>query len=190
MKKAIMLLTLFSLFLWPEKTEGTESQSIGIVNFLTCVTESKYGKHEQEQMENLKNQWTSLIEQTDKELKSLTEKFKDQEYMDGLSPEAESEMKGKYKALSEDMAKYQGQLYQVLQQANYFFLQKMQAFISKASEKVATQKKLGIILNKEAAFYHKTDMDVTTSVVTEMDKNFDQDKKIADNKDKKEEVKK
>ena len=44
---------------------------IGIVNFMTCITDSKYGKNEQEQLENIKKQWTSLIEETEKELNEI-----------------------------------------------------------------------------------------------------------------------
>lgn len=151
--------------------------SSGIVNFSTCVAESKYGKHEQEQLENIRKQWSSLIEETEKELKDLSAKFEDKDYMDGLSPEAETEMKTKYQTLSEDLNKYQNQLYQVLQQANYFFIQRMASAIAKASQTIAEQKSMDTVLNKEACFFHKSDMDITTLVIKEMDKNFEADAK-------------
>ena len=172
-------------------TSGTisavEASMLGVVNFTTCITDSKYGKNEQTQLESIKNQWTSIIEETEKELKDVISKFEDQEYLDGLSPEAEEDLNMKYKALNEDMAKYQNQLYQVLNQANYFFLQKMQGFISKASEQVASKKNLSMVLNKEACFYNQTDLDITKLVISEMDKNFDKDlknKKISENSEK------
>ena len=94
-----------------------EKSLVGVVNFMTCITDSKYGKSEQEQLENIKKQWSSIIDETEKEMKDLNSKFNDQEYMDSLSPEAEEEMKMKQKTLSEDMMKYQNQLYQILNQA-------------------------------------------------------------------------
>lgn len=151
--------------------------STAVVNFSTCITDSKYGKYEQEQMEKIRQQWSSLMEETDKELKALSEKFEDQDYMDGLSPEAEQEMKMKQKALSEDMMKYQSQLYQVMQQANYFFMQKIAMYISKASEGIAKEKNYSLILNREIAFYADPNMDVTKIVIHEMDKNFEEDMK-------------
>jgi len=163
---------------------SVDTSLIGVVNFTTCIMESKYGKSEQAQLENIKSQWTSLIEETEKELKDVATKFEDQEYLDGLSPEAEEEMKVKYKTLNEDLSKYQNQLYQVLNQANYFFLQKMQNFIAKASEQVATKNNLTMVLNKEACFYNKPDLEVTKLVIVEMDKNFEKDsknKKISEN---------
>lgn len=175
---AIMALTMTS------GIYALEASILGIVNFTTCIVDSKYGKNEQNQLEQIKNQWTSIIEETEKELKDVITKIEDQEYIDGLSPEAEEDLKMKYKALNEDMAKYQNQLYQVLNQANYYFLQKMQGYISKASEQVAQKKKLTMVLNKEACFYNQPELDITKLIIAEMDKNFDKEqknKKISEN---------
>lgn len=158
----------------------------GVVNFMTCITDSKYGKNEQEQLENIKKQWTSLIEETEKELNEISAKFDDQDYLDSLSPEAEEQLKIKHQTLNQDIAKYQNQLYQILNQANYFFIQKMSNNISKASETIAQDKKLDIILNKEACFYNNPKMDITDLVIKEMDKNFD--KETAKNETEKENV--
>jgi outer membrane protein len=156
--------------------ESTKSTT-AVVNFGTCVQESKYGKHEQEQFMNVRKQWDSLIEETEKELKNLASKFEDQEYMDGLSPEAEQELKIKYKTLNEDLAKYQGQLYQIMNQANMLFYQKLSSVVAKAAEKIATDRKLGLVLNKEICFYHEPSMDITPLVINEMDKNFESEMK-------------
>lgn len=184
MMKKFLIVTTLTLGLVGGRIFALESSLLGVVNFSTCITDSKYGKGEQTQLENIKNQWTSIIEETEKELKDVISKFEDQEYLDGLSPEAEQDLKTKYKTLNEDLAKYQNQLYQVMNQANYFFLQKMQGYIAKASEAVAQKKNLNIVLNKEACFYNLPDLDVTKIVIAEMDKNFDKDaktKKISEN---------
>lgn len=148
---------------------------VGIVNFMTCITDSKFGKSEQEQLENIKKQWSTLIEETEKELKELNAKFEDQDYLDSLSPEAEEQLKVKQQTLNQDIMKYQNQLYQILNQANYFFIQKMSNNISKASETIALDKKLDIVLNKEACFYNNPKIDITDLVIKEMDKNFEKE---------------
>jgi outer membrane protein len=148
---------------------------IGIVNFMTCITDSKYGKNEQEQLESIKKQWTSLIEETEKELTEVNSKFDDQDYLDSLSPEAEEQLKIKQQTLQQDLGKYQNQLYQILNQANYFFIQKMSNNISKASETIASEKRLDIVLNKEACFYNNPKIDITALVIKEMDKNFEKE---------------
>ena len=167
-------------------TTGQAFDSVlnGVVNFSTCVTDSKYGKHEQTQFEKIRGQWGSMIEETEKELKDVSAKFEDQDYLDGLSPEAEEELKIKYRTLYEDMSRYQGQLSQILNQANYFLIQRMSSNIAKASESIARSKKLSVVINKEACFYNAPDLDVTAIVIKEMNKNYDQDvkdKKITEN---------
>lgn len=158
--------------------------TIGVVNFATCITDSKSGKREQENMDKIRKQISSLIDDTEKELKELSAKFEDTEFVDSLSPKAEEEMKLKYQTLQEDMSRYQNQYYQVIQHAQYQLVQKMSANIAKASESVAKSNKLDYVINKEACFYIRSDLDVTTAVITEMDKLFDAEPKtqaVSDN---------
>ena len=68
---------------------------IGIVNFSTCISNSKVGKKEQENMESIRKQMSSLVEETEKELREISAKFEDTEYLDSLSPKAEEELKKK-----------------------------------------------------------------------------------------------
>lgn len=152
-----------------------DAGQIGAVNFGTCIANSKLGKKEQENMEALRKQMTSLMEKTDKELKELAAKFEDTEFLDSLSPKAEEEMKLKYQTLQEDLSRYQNQFYQMMQHAQYQLMQKMHGEIAKVSEKIAdTQEmKLDYILNKEACFYIRPNLDVTEAVIAELDKAFD-----------------
>jgi len=163
---------------------ASEPSLIGVVNFTTCITDSKLGKKEQENMENIRKQLSSLIEDTEKEMREIAGKFEDTEYLDSLSPKAEEELKQKFQALQEDLSRYQNQFYQVLNHANYQMMQKMNSNIAKASEKIAKEKKLDYVMNKEACFFIRSDLDVTTQVITEMDKIFEIDsqvKKVSDN---------
>ena len=148
--------------------------SIGVVNFGHCMMESKQGKQEQSSFESLRSQLTSLLEDTEKQINELASKFNDTEYMDGLTPEAEEELKTKFRLLNEEMGRYQNQYYQVLNQANMKVVQSMGSAIQEASEKVAKSKKLSMVVNKEACFFHTPMLDVTDAVVSEMDKTFEQ----------------
>jgi len=155
---------------------------IGIVNFSTCISNSKVGKKEQENMESIRKQMSSLVEETEKELREIAGKFEDTEYLDSLSPKAEEDLKTRFQALQEDLGRYQNQFYQVLQHANYQMVQKVSQSISRASEKIAKDKKLEYVINKEACFYMSPDLDVTNLVVSEMDKTFDiESKKLSEN---------
>lgn len=150
-----------------------DASLIGVVNFSNCITDSKSGKKEQENMENLRKQMASLIENTEKELREISSKFEDTEYLDSLSPKAEEDLKMKHQALQEDLGRYQQQFYQVLQHAQYQMVQKMSNTIAAAAEKIAQNKNLNYVMNREACFYIRPDLDVTELVVAEMDRAFD-----------------
>ncbi len=158
---------------------AAEAPSIGVVNFSNCVTDSKLGKQEQSSFDSLKNQMSKLLEDTEKQLNDIAAKFNDPEYLDGLSPEAEEELKNKFRNLNEEMNRYQNQYYQVLNQANMRIIQTISSGINSAAEKVAKDKKLTVVVNKDACFYYAPTLDVTNQVVTEMDKNFEKDSKTA-----------
>lgn len=161
---------------------AAESPKIGVVNFATCVAESKAGLKEQETMENMRKQMASMIEDTEKELKDIASKFEDAEFLDSLSPKAEEELKTRFQALQEDLGRYQNQFYQVLNHANYQMIQKISSTIAKAAEKIAEYKKLDYVMNKEACFYIRSDLDMTGLVIDEMNKNFEiEAKKLSDN---------
>lgn len=153
------------------------ANSIGVVNFATCITDSKSGQKEQASFEALKKQMTSLLEDTEKQLREISNKFQDPEYLDGLSPEAEEELKIKFRTLNEELNRYQNQYYQVLNQANMKLVQTMGNNINSAAETVAKDKKLDMVINKEAFFFHNNKLDVTTLVIKEMDRRFEEEQK-------------
>lgn len=171
MRKLFVILSLTILSVAGFAQEA--KPSVGVVNFAQALSDSKVGKQEQASFESLKKQMTSLLEDTEKQLTEISAKFNDSEYMDGLSPEAEDELKNKFRSLSEEMNRNQNQYYQVLNQANMKVIQTIGAAVQQASEKVAKDKKLTMILNKEACFYYMPTLDVTSLVVAEMDKSFD-----------------
>lgn len=172
MKKHSFFALFSSLFLTGSAV-AADGGLIGVVNFASCVTESKAGKQEEENVQNVRKQIASMAEATEKELKELTAKLDDTEFVDSLSPKAEEEMRLKVQTLQEDMGRYQNQFYQFLQQAQYQMYQKMSGSIAKASEAVAKEKKLDYVINKEACFYIRTDLDVTKEVIAVMDRDFD-----------------
>lgn len=150
--------------------------TVGVVNFTECMSNSKLGVQEQASFEALKTQMTSLLQDTEKQINEMGGKFNDPDYMDGLSPEAEEEMKNKFRVLNEEMNRHQNQYYQVLNQANMKIVQSMGAHIQEAAQTVAANQKLSMVMNKEACFYHTDSLDVTELVIAEMDKAFEQQK--------------
>jgi len=154
-------------------TAQEANEDFAIVNFATCMSDSKHGKHEQQNFENLRNQVVSMIENTEKELKSISQKFEDPDYLDSLSPKAEEELKIKYQSLNEDLGRYQNQYYQVLQQAQMQFVQKINSNVADAAGKIAKDRGLSYVINKEFCFYYNPELEITDQVINEMDRDFE-----------------
>ena len=148
-------------------------QSIGIVNFASCVTDSKMGKQEQASFDSMKNQMTKSLEELEKQITEISAKFNDQEYLESLNPKAEEELKTKFRSLNEELARNQNQFYQLLNQANMRIIQMIQEQINQAAETIAKDKTLAMVVNKEAVFFYSPTLDVTTDVITEMDRLFE-----------------
>jgi outer membrane protein len=161
------------------------ASKVGVVSFEACLSESKYGKKEMENFENIRKQMASMLESTDKELRELHTKREDIDYMDSLSPKADEEMKAKIQELEENKMRYTSQFSQVLQHTNQQMMQKMIGTISIAAEKVAQEHNLDYVLSRDVCFYIRPDRDVTSSVVKEMDNTFElsEAKKTSENKE-------
>ena len=173
MKKQFLKASILALGLTMSSAAFADSGNFGIVNFTNCITDSKIGKDEQASFENLKKQMTAHLESTEKQTNELASKFNDPDYMDGLSPEAEEELKNKIRNLNEELGRFQNQYYQVLNQANMKLIQTISGNINTASEKVAKDKKLSMVVNKEACFFYTPGLDVTNLVIAEMDKAYE-----------------
>ena len=175
MKKKSQILCITAA-LFAVHTSGaaiSKGASFGIVDFATCIADSKYGKKEQESFDSLRNQIQSMLEDAEKQLSEVSAKLQDQDYLDGLSPEGEKELQARYQALNEELVRYQNQYYQVLNQANMRLMQTMAGFITQASQEVGKEMKIPLVVTKEAAFYYDPNFDMTALVVEKMNKDFE-----------------
>lgn len=151
--------------------------SFGIVNFMTVVNDSKYGKQEQAQFEQLSKQMEKLIKDVESQLQEIAGKLNDTDYLDSISPEAEKELKMQFGALQEEMQRYQQQAMQTMQQANMRIIQSMSEKVGTAAKKIAEEKHLAFVMNKDAVFYYDPKNDVTQAVIQELDTNFAKEEK-------------
>jgi len=177
MRRSLLPILLATVGLSTAAFAAPDAANVGIVNFSTCISDSKLGKQEQASFESLKKQMTTMLEDTEKQLNEISAKFNDADFLDGLSPEAEEELKVKFRTLNEELSRYQNQYYQVLNQANMRIIQTLSTSINGAAEKVAKNKNLTMVLNKDACFFYSPALEITPLIVAEMDRNFDQDGK-------------
>jgi len=149
------------------------AQKVGTVNFGTCVLESKLGKQEQNAVETMRKQFVSLVEDTDKQMKEIDDKLQDQDFLDGLSKEAEEEMRAKFAHLRDEMGRYQQQYFQIMNQGQNKIIQAVAMGINHAAEALAAAKGYDLIINKDACFYSASTLDITNEVLSEMDKQYE-----------------
>ncbi|MCH9610852.1 MAG: hypothetical protein S4CHLAM81_13610 [Chlamydiales bacterium] len=146
---------------------------IGFVNFKSCMEESKQGKQEMGSFEVMRTQMQESLEKTETELQEIAGKLEDQDYMDGLSPTAEEELKMRFQGLNQELARYQNQYYQILNQANFQMMQTLHTQVSTASEKVRQKQELALVLNEDSVFAFSDSLDVTAAVVDEMNRRYE-----------------
>lgn len=150
--------------------EHPKDMKVGVINFKECVDRSKLGKQEQASFEALKKQAEQVLQDKEKQMTEIAGKLDDPDYLDSLSPEAEAELKHKFRTLNQELAQQQQQLYQTLSQANYKIVEKLNNTVNEAAEEVADNLKLDIVIREDACFYFKEKIDVTDDAVKIMDK--------------------
>jgi outer membrane protein len=172
-------LTLSSLPAWaktdiaPAKT----NQYIGIVNFKTCADGSKIGRQEMNAMEAMQKQLAGNLEKAEKDLVDLDTKMRDPDFRDSLSPEAEAQMTQQLQTLSQQVSVGRNQFYQAMQQAQMKMIQTLGAHIARASQIVAKRESLDFVMTEEACFFYNSARNVTSQVVAEMDKIYEEETK-------------
>ena len=148
---------------------------LGVVNLSTCIKLSKYGKQEQEALESVQTQMTTLMGDLEKQINVIANQLNDPEFVDSLSPEAEQEMQARFHSLGEELNRYRAQYYQVMNQTHIKLMQTMSHYVARASTAIAQKEKIDMVLNQDACFYFPPESDITTSVIKEMDRQFEQE---------------
>lgn len=148
---------------------------VGVVNFRNCVEQSKMGQQEDANLEALRKQIESLLSEKEKTLNDMEEKLNDPDYVDSISPEAERELKRKYRTLSQEAAMQQNQYSQTLHQANVKVIQKLMDFVTKHAAVVAKNENFDILLTEESSFYYSPALDVSSKVIVLMDDAFERE---------------
>src|SRR5574338_178398 len=181
MKKLMTVSLLVAIFAVLASATPVATTKVGVVKFKDCVEQSQLGKKEQARFEQMRKDLESKIDAKEKELNDLAPKFSD-EYLDTLTPEAESKLKNTFKDLNQQLAEMQDQYYKMLNQANYQIVQQLNSAVSKACEKVAKAKGLEMAINDEVCFYHAEGLDISKEVIAEMDRQSQQDEKKEEKK--------
>ena len=167
------LLLFISLSLVSSPAFATSSTStIGIVNLRRCLEESALGKKEAAEFEKMKKQFSNSMGKMEEELSSIYSKLQDDDYMEGLSESAATELRKKFEELSAEYNTAQGQYYQILNQSNLKRMQKIMDEVKKASEIVRVQEGLSVLLNEDVVLAIDASADKTDDIIKILDDSF------------------
>lgn len=175
-KRSLFLIPLTLMCLTAFKVDGKE-QKTAFVNSQSCLTESKYGKMEQEAFKKMQEEITSLMSDNNKKLKEVKAKLEDSEHMDSLSPDAIAKLEAEKESLEAERGRVQGQYFQMLQQGQYKVHQAVSAHVAEASEKVRKKMGISIVLPKEGTLSYDPQLDITKMVIEQMDASFAEEHK-------------
>ena len=170
MKKLLLFISL-SLVSSPAFAASSTS-TIGIVNLRRCLEESDLGKIEAAEFEKMKKQFSNSMGKMEEELSSIYSKLQDDDYMEGLSESAATELRKKFEELSAEYNTAQGQYYQILNQSNLKRMQKIMDEVKKASEIVRVQEGLSVLLNEDVVLAIDASADKTDDIIKILDDSF------------------
>ena len=170
MKKLLLFISL-SLVSSPAFAASSTS-TIGIVNLRRCLEESALGKKEAAEFEKMKKQFSNSMGKMEEELSSIYSKLQDEDYMEGLSESAATELRKKFEELSAEYNTAQGQYYQILNQSNLKRMQKIMDEVKKASEIVRVQEGLSVLLNEDVVLAIDASADKTDDIIKILDDSF------------------
>lgn len=179
LRRVFLVFTAASACLLSTSAFAEATLKIGVVNTKKCLEESKLGKQEQANFEKMKHQMESILQDKEKVLEDIESKLNDEDYTDSISADAESELKRKRRTMRQEALQLQNQYMQTLQQANFKIVQKLTDVINKASEQVAKESGLDIILNDEACPFYNKQLDVSSQIVVKMNAVYDAEVKDA-----------
>lgn len=152
--------------------EQNKPLRIAVVNFKTCVEKSKLGQKEQNAFDALKKQMESILLEKEKSLGEVAAKFNDMDYLDSLSPEAETELKRQYRTQTQEFTQQQNQFYQSLSQTNMMIVQKLTESVSKITKEVSKNEKIDLVITEDSTFYYIPAIDISDKVIASMDEAF------------------
>jgi outer membrane protein len=148
--------------------EKNGSVKIGTVSFKTVLEKSQVGIREQAHFDTVRKQMEQSLERQEKELNELAPKFTD-EYLDSLTPEAEAELKEKFRTLSQDLTQKQNEYYQTLQQEQMQVMRKLFEVTSTAASELAKERGYDLILNDESCLYKADGLDLSADIIKKLD---------------------
>lgn len=146
-----------------------EPARVGIVSVRACVEQSKEGQTARDSLENLNKSLTKSLDELSKKLEEINIKLENEDVRDSLAPEAEKALQDERDNLLQEHEMRRMHFSQQMQQAQMAAMQTLFDRVSKASEGVAADLNLNLIIQEDSAFFFSPKLDVTDRVIAVMD---------------------
>lgn len=158
-------------------TTSLASPKIGVVSVRACVDQSKEGHRARDNLENVNKQMSKNLEELSKQIEEVSAKLNDEDSHDSLTPDAEKTLQERLDALMQEHDLKRMQFGQQMNQAQMAAMQQLFDHVSRASESVAGDMGLDLILQEDSSFYFNPKLDITERVIESMNKFFDEAQK-------------
>ena len=147
---------------------------VGIVSVYECAKQTKLSKVEQENLQKMKQQFENQFTEKEKERNELAKQFEDPNFLDGLTPDKEKELNEQLQKMNQELMMMEGQFSQTINMAYNQFVTLINYAIKQACEKIAQEEQLDLVQRSDNLFYFQNYLDLTSKVVVEMDKQYDE----------------
>lgn len=148
----------------------TSSSKVGVVMIRACFDQSKAGHNARDTLENMNKQMTAALEEIDRQIEEISSQLDDENNRDSMTPEAEKQLQDKFESLSQERELKRMQFSQQMNQSQMMIMQKIYDHVTRASEKVAKEMDLDLIVQEDSTLYFAAGLDVTKPVLQAMDK--------------------
>jgi Skp family chaperone for outer membrane proteins len=135
-----------------------------------CFDQSKAGHSARDTLENMNKQMTAALEEVDRQIEEISAQLDDENNRDSMTPEAEKQLQDKFESLSQERELRRMQFSQQMNQSQMMIMQKIYDHVSRASEKVAKEMNLDLIVQEDSTLYFAAALDITQPVLQTMDK--------------------
>lgn len=154
----------------------TAEESSPVIRFFNaekCVRESKYGIEMQSSLEESQKQIVKMIEDINSQIEDIDAKLGDKDFLDGLSPEGEEDLKSEKEELTQRVQAIQAQASQRMQFEQQTALMAIEENLTDATSKYAPEHNIDALVLSQVALYYKKDFDVTSDLIVLLDKKYD-----------------
>ncbi len=152
------------------QAEAAPQMNIGILDVNRIISEAKAAKDINQQMEKFRTEYQTSITAQEKSLRAKEKKLAEQQKT--LEPKAFAKKK---KAFEQEVMELQKSIMaqnQELQKAAQASMEKIRTNVISISEKLAKAQGYAMILPSTVPVYFEKQYDITTTVITQLDKNL------------------